>query len=738
MQKKDTKMSEVKISETKKTSTDSFDDGAKGLHIVAKKDCCGNCDGISKKRFFSFRNIFVSVLIILFVVQYVQIQMAIGNFSFLQGRDTSLINEIGELKEISTKIGGDLNQVREYIGMPVTDYSSSGSINDSSDDETKNTNRLQLALFQYVDYLSKKENTETSLALNKSFLEKINTSAALISAMNTYGLSFSKLNDNPTATTLAFNYQAQTPTEFPAVFFYLSKEDGKLLRKTVTEKSEVSYTNLEEFFTDLVNFVNANGVQWKASIDSINKSRTEIESTANSETVKAKLAELKIKIDSAPKENDFKYIYSVTNMTSDVIGEIVIDFKTLEVSFVNKSDNSSEVTADVKTELLTFIGKLDTSTSIEKKAKQVLQDVKNTLTDRGFTVALDAAGLKISEPREDEDRYYFDLMTKAGKVLSSIVVEKTTGVVNIVNPDGTNSQNLLFFEPDSKKKTLEIPKDLSSYSGKTFNTDKTFNILIAGKNGSLTDTLIFAHLDESSKEVKMISIPRDLFYNGRKINAYSYMYGMPELKKLISRLTGYKLDKYIVIDMYAFIDVIDLIGGVDIHLDKAVVDPTYKTIDNGVVGTLHYEPGDYHLGGKESLRLARSRHTSSDFARAERQQMIIEAIQKKAQNFGFGDADTVYQIAKAVLGKTETDITLDEAIKYYFKYQNYKIVSNDVMSSGNIFFVPPYITKEDCAATIESGGTSDCEGKNHAYTLLPIDENWDLIKWFFYDHFEGE
>ena len=104
-----------------------------------------------------------------------------------------------------------------------------------------------------------------------------------------------------------------------------------------------------------------------------------------------------------------------------------------------------------------------------------------------------------------------------------------------------------------------------------------------------------------------------------------------ELKKVLSDMTGYKLDKYILIDMYAFIDVIDLIGGIDVHLDKAVIDPTYRTVDDGVVGTLHYEPGDYHLGGVEALRLARSRHTSSDFARAERQQLIIESIQNKAQ-----------------------------------------------------------------------------------------------------------
>jgi LCP family protein required for cell wall assembly len=218
---------------------------------------------------------------------------------------------------------------------------------------------------------------------------------------------------------------------------------------------------------------------------------------------------------------------------------------------------------------------------------------------------------------------------------------------------------------------------------------------------------------------------------------------MDELIKVLSDITGYKLDKYVLIDMYAFIDVIDLIGGIDITLEKAVIDPTYRTVDNGVEGTLHYEPGDYHLGGKEALRLARTRHTSSDFARAERQQMILEALQNKARNFGFGDADTLYKIAKAVLSKTETNVGFDEAIAYYFKYQGFDIVSNNVMSSGNVLYVPPYTTKEQCQAKIAAAQASgaaipNCMNENQAYTLLPKDNNWNIVKWFFKENFEEE
>ena len=246
--------------------------------------------------------------------------------------------------------------------------------------------------------------------------------------------------------------------------------------------------------------------------------------------------------------------------------------------------------------------------------------------------------------------------------------------------------------------------------------------------------------------MNLVSIPRDLYYNGRKINHYPFYYGMDEFKRVLSDISGYELDRYILIDMYAFIDVVDLIGGVDVSLDQAVIDPTYKTLDNGIWGTLHYEPGEYHLNGREALRLARSRHTSSDFARAERQQQILAAIQAKARNFGFGDAGTLYDIVKTVLGQTETDISVAEAVQYYFKYQGFDIESSDVLSSGNVLHVPPYITTEDCNDAIgewkAGGGEATglaypaCENELHAYTLLPRDNNWNVIKWFFREVFD--
>jgi LCP family protein required for cell wall assembly len=276
------------------------------------------------------------------------------------------------------------------------------------------------------------------------------------------------------------------------------------------------------------------------------------------------------------------------------------------------------------------------------------------------------------------------------------------------------------------------------------------NILVAGKHGSLVDTMIFANINPVTRKITLVSIPRDLYYNNRKINSYYALYGMDELKRILSKITGYQIDKYILIDMYAFIDVIDLIGGVDVHLDSPVIDPTYRTLDNGQWSTLYYRAGDHHLSGKQALRLARTRHTSSDFARAERQQLILKSIQKKARQFGFGDASKLTEIAKTILGKTETDINLADALPAYFRYQGFEIESGNVLSSGNV--LQSKMTGEEkiaaCLAKVSKIKVEEsspeeiakkkqaCQGDKGAYILIPANNNWNTVRWYFHQLIE--
>ena len=258
--------------------------------------------------------------------------------------------------------------------------------------------------------------------------------------------------------------------------------------------------------------------------------------------------------------------------------------------------------------------------------------------------------------------------------------------------------------------------------------------------------MIFANINSRTHQIVLVSIPRDLYYNNRKINSYYSLYGMEELKRVLSKITGFQIDKYILIDMYAFIEVIDLIGGVDVHLDQPVIDPTYKVLDGGVWSTLYYRAGDHHLSGKQALRLARTRHTSSDFARSNRQQMILKALQKKAQLFGLGDAGKLTEIAKTILSKTETDLSLTEAIPAYFRYQGFAIEGGNVLSTENVL-TSKYtgeLKANECLSkavnkvqTDEIGSDKiavkeNCLKDKGEYILLPRNNNWNLIRWYFH------
>jgi len=698
---------------------------------------------MSIRKYFSKSVLIVLLLVLLVVIQLFQNRSVNKHLGFLEERQSSQINEIGQISEAFTLFGQDVNELRVRAMLPKKDYTIFKDPNAEvkNVEEDKNTNSVQLSMFKYVEFLGSQKGTEKAVSEKLTLLEGLSKSETFLKFLSDNSLLESEFSN----TDLSAGFGVNTQDGLNIVVFFLDKKEGVLYQKSPLLKEEIAPIDLSSFESKTISYITENKDKIISKNAKIVESKAKLDADLKDEKISASLIKNGLKFGEA-YEKDLKYSYPILNKSEEILAELVLDLDKFEISLVDKKDPKNYIIAtDLITAVPSFLEKLSPTNFFEKKVKEARDNIETTIKDGGFISTLQRNGLTISDiPREDEDRYYYDILDDNKVLIGSIVVEKSNGVINIVDPNGTNTENLLFFDPeDQKKNELVIPEDLSSFNESSDHEEGTFNILIAGKNGNLVDTMIFAHVNDNNKTVKMISIPRDLFYNGRKINAFAYFYGMPELKKVLSDISGYQLDKYILIDMYAFIDVIDLIGGIDIHLSKPVIDPTYRTVDNGKVGTLHYEPGDYHLGGKESLRLARSRHTSSDFARAERQQLILKALQNKAKNFGFGDADTFYEIVKTVLSKTETDIAFEEAISYYFKYQDYEIMSNDVISSGNILYVPPYTSIEDCQQRIAAAAAAGlakpgCEADNHAYTLLPRNNNWNVVKWYFKEKFEGD
>ena len=200
------------------------------------------------------------------------------------------------------------------------------------------------------------------------------------------------------------------------------------------------------------------------------------------------------------------------------------------------------------------------------------------------------------------------------------------------------------------------------------------NILVMGYGGVendapwLTDTVMVVSLDPATKRVAEISLPRDLmvpmdaFSSGQpvwqKLNV-AYEIGMddadwtgkkPEYtgsagagrfaEHVVGKVAGLPIDNYVAVDFKAFRDTVNALGGVQVCLDTALDDNLYPDYQDGYVkGGVHFPAGCQQVNGERALQLARSRHAvqpeqATDYGRARRQQLLINAIRKKAVSAG--------------------------------------------------------------------------------------------------------
>ncbi|MHB8903853.1 MAG: LCP family protein [Patescibacteria group bacterium] len=187
-------------------------------------------------------------------------------------------------------------------------------------------------------------------------------------------------------------------------------------------------------------------------------------------------------------------------------------------------------------------------------------------------------------------------------------------------------------------------------------TDR-INILLLGMGGEghdgayLTDTILLSSLKPSTKEVALFSIPRDLTVpvNGywqkiNSINAYAEAKiagsGSIATSQAISELFDAPVDYYVRVDFDGFINIINEIGGIDVNVENTFDDYTYpirgREDDPNYYARfehLHFDQGWQKMDGITALKYARSRHAlgpeGNDFARAKRQQIILEAVKEK-------------------------------------------------------------------------------------------------------------
>ncbi len=394
---------------------------------------------------FTWRNIVIVVVVILFAFQYIQVQSVFGTFSFLEGRDSSLITEIGQLRESYSNIGDDLNETRGFLGMSTRSYEDQGFF---GDDEETNMDKLRLALFQYVDHVAGEHNTEMSVAQYRGWIDSLLASDSFVNFVSASELIMQPLEETEDALTLMID----SPAGQNIATLYLPFESGVLYFKSILEKVSDDAVSYESFEKDVIAFVERNEDKVLRNIVDLEILKADVGNALASNALREVSLDLGMTIGAGTEQN-LQITYPIHNDFGDLIGEIIINTEDLEIwlNDVYAPDTRLQVT-DINISLVPFLQTLDTRSVIRKNTDEMKKSLEETLDDRGFKLLLSENDLEISEPREDDQRMYYEISGIDGGIVATIIFEKATGVVNVANGSSNMGENVLHFDPESKKK----------------------------------------------------------------------------------------------------------------------------------------------------------------------------------------------------------------------------------------------------------------------------------------------
>lgn len=277
---------------------------------------------------------------------------------------------------------------------------------------------------------------------------------------------------------------------------------------------------------------------------------------------------------------------------------------------------------------------------------------------------------------------------------TSMLDRNNNEVINIIDPGqseiGSNDTvNAVDYEQMLKDKLAKSAANVVSDSDVT-------NILLVGEdlratidntdqsNGN-TDVIMMISINTKKETVTTTSFMRDIYlqipgYYATRINAAYSMGGIPLLEKTIQDNFSVKIDRYLKVNFYSFIDIVDTMGGLDIKISdeeaKGMRDPLgeqNKYLNKKYGADYIKKGGKIHMNGNQALAYARLRKVGrSDWERTQRQRTVIDLIANKTKELSLTELNS---LLNKVLNKISTDLT-DAEIAYYLlhasSYLNYE------------------------------------------------------------------
>ena len=270
--------------------------------------------------------------------------------------------------------------------------------------------------------------------------------------------------------------------------------------------------------------------------------------------------------------------------------------------------------------------------------------------------------------------------------------------------------SLKLWEGKAEKSDFVASADVSTEA-----KDQLLNIALLGTDGDgfRTDVNIVASLNLTTKEVHLISVPRDtrvvmtgdmiayLEKNGRTVPQANGVYGQCKLTEvhayagegnrstfsvaMLEEILGIDIDYYVKVDLDAFKDIVDAVGGVEFDVQERLY---YSDPAQGLYIDLY--PGPQLLDGEKAEMLVRFRegYAQKDLKRIEVQQEFLKAFisQVCSSDKIMSNLDSYIKI---FMEKVESDMPVATALKYagYIKEIDPAAITTDTIpGEGGAYF----------------------------------------------------
>lgn len=223
--------------------------------------------------------------------------------------------------------------------------------------------------------------------------------------------------------------------------------------------------------------------------------------------------------------------------------------------------------------------------------------------------------------------------------------------------------------PDMERETrviyqVKIQNEVENIANEGAIKDGVFNICITGidtygpvSTRSRSDVNMVMTVNMNTHQILMTGIPRDYYVTLASKGAkdkltHSGIFGVNETVNTISNLLDTDIDYYFRINFSSLVNVVDVLGGIDVYSDQTFVPHTNKSIT--------ISEGVNHMDGAMALAFSRERYAyaSGDRHRIQNQQDVMMAIIQKMLTPSV--ISNYREILEHVEGTFETNMSSDD------------------------------------------------------------------------------